>query len=252
METCFLCVPQMAVPKCKEYVEKLLPALTQAGVKRVVKVGTGNASEYEYGRRHQAAEAAIRNATLKLTVVEGGDFSTNPHWLGPCPQGAPYVLVDVFKGLSYLGGTKFRTMGNVFGFDRDGVKEPFMDLRDFGHALASCLLDAEMHEGQTYQVYSEAVAMADVARVYGELLHRNISVVDVSDDEARRMYAMEKMDPEFIDLLIDMSDEFRKGVFEPDDSWDGLEKLCPNRKPRTFRSFAEEKVNGRWKPIRLW
>ena len=255
VETCFLCIPQKLVVQAKAYVEDLLWALKKApSVKRVVKVGTGNAAKYAYGRCHQAAEQAIRNAGLKLTVVEGGDYSINPQWLGPSPPGAPYVMIDVFKVLSYLsyvGLKPFRSMGNVANFFGD-VAEPFLDLRDFGDALANCLLNAASHEGNTYKVYSDKVTMADVAQVYSEILGRKVHVLDMSDDEVRGLMTMSGFQGEMLELMMEMFARFKEGVYVPDESWDGMSKLCPGQEPRKFKDFAKEKVDSGYKPIKLW
>ena len=251
VETAFICVPQLMVNRCKEYVEELIPAWKKGGVKRVVKVGTGNAQEYAYGRKHVEAEEAIRNAEFKLTVLEGGDFSTNPTWLGPSPPGAPYVLIDLFKGLSYLsyiGLGMFRSMGNI-GNLIGTVKQPFMDLRDFAEALAVVLLDAPKHEGKLYRIYSEAVTMQDVANVYSELLGRKIHVIDLSEKEIKTLMEMSGFKGEMLELLMDMFARFHSGVYEPnDESWEGFTKLT-GKQPRTFKAFAKEKVDTGMKPI---
>jgi hypothetical protein len=255
VETCFLCIPQLLVASAEAYVKNdILPALSKAKVVRVVKVGTGNAEHYEYGRRHIAAENAIRDIGVTLTVVQGGDYSTNPQWQGPAPPGAPLVLIDFFKGLSYLsyvGLSIFRSMGNVANF-LGTVKEPFLHLSDFGEALASCLLNAKDHEGKTYKVYSDAVSMQEVADVYGSLLERKIHVLDMNDDEIRALLAMHGFKGEMVDISLEMFSQFKKGVYEPDSSWDGFQKLCPGKEPRTFKDFAAEKVNTGWKPLKLW
>jgi uncharacterized protein YbjT (DUF2867 family) len=255
VETCFLCIPQLLVASAEAYVKQdLLPALTQAKVVRMVKVGTGNAEHYEYGRRHIAAEKAIRDTGVTLTVLRGGDFSSNPQWLGPAPPGAPLVLIDVFKGLStlsYVGLSIFRSMGNLANF-LGTAKEPFLHLSDFGEALAACLLNAKDHEDKTYKVYSDVVSMQDVADVYSSLLGRKIHVLDMNDDEIRALLAMDGFKGEMADIALEMFSQFKKGVYEPDSSWDGFQKLCPGREPRRFKDFAAEKVNAGWKPLKLW
>lgn len=255
VQTCFLCIPQLVVASAEAYVKtNIIPALTRAKVVRVVKVGTGNAEHYEYGRRHIAAEKAILDIGVKLTVVQGGDYSTNPQWLGPAPPGAPFLLIDFFKTLSflsYLGLSIFRSMGNVANF-LGSVKEPFLHLSDFGEALAVVLLNARDHEGKTYKVYSEAVTMQEVADVYGDLLGRKIHVLDMNDDEIRALLAMDGLKGEMADIALEMFSQFKKGVYEPDSSWDGFQKLCPGKEPRTFKEFAAKQVNAGWKPLKLW
>lgn len=253
VETIFLCIPQMLVVESRSYVEDLIPAWKKSGIVRVVKVGTGNAKAYEYGRKHAEAEQAIRYAGLKLTVLEGGDFSTNPPWLGPSPPGISYALIDIFKGLSYLsylGLPFFRSMGNVACFYNEDTIEPFLDLRDYGEALAVVLLNATDHEGKTYHIYSDAVTPRDIANIYGELLGRKLYVVKMSDDEIKTFLAMKGIKGEFADLLIDMFKRFKEGVFEPDESWNGFAEITGKR-PRTFKDFAKEKVGSGWKPLKF-
>jgi uncharacterized protein YbjT (DUF2867 family) len=257
VETVFLCIPQLMVHKCKEYIESLLPAWKASGcVKRIVKVGTGNASAYAYGRKHMEGEQVIRDSGfLTLTVLEGGDYSTNPQWLGPAPPGAPYVLIDLFKGLSYLsyiGLKPFRSMGNVPSFFGPTVKQPFLDLRDFGEAIACVLLDPKPHDGKTYRIYSQAVSMTQVADVYSKLLGRKLHVLDMADDEIEILLGMSGMKGEMMELALEMFHRFREGVYEPnDDSWNGFTTIT-GKQPRTFEDFAKEKVDAGMKPIRFF
>lgn len=253
VETVFLCIPQLLVLESRSYVEDFIPAWKKSGVVRVVKVGTGNAKAYEYGRKHVEAEQAIRDAGFKLTVLEGGDYSTNPHWLGPFPPGAPYALIDIFKGLSYLsylGLGFFRSMGNVACFFDEDTIQPFVDLRDFGEALAVVLLNAAEHEEKTYRIYSDSVTMTDVANIYGDLLGRKLHVLKMSHDEIRVFLGMSGFKGEFADLLIDMFERFKEGVYEPDESWNGFTELTGKR-PLTFKDFAKEKVGAGLKPLKF-
>ena len=253
VETIFLCIPQLLVAGAKKYVDDLIPAWKKGGVVRVVKVGTGNPSTYEYGRRHVASEDAIRKAGLKLTVLEGGSYSTNPQWLGPSPPGAPYLLVDVFKGLSYLsyvGLGVFRSMGNVACFTKEDLEEPFVDLRDFAEALAVVLLDSKKHEGKTYRIYSEGVTPKEIAAVYGELLGRKFHVLTLSDDEISALMEMNGFKDEMLELIMDMFTNFRNGVFQTDETWNGYQEIT-GKKPRTFKDFAKEIVGAKVKPIPL-
>mmetsp|Transcript_12687 Transcript_12687/g.26998 ORF Transcript_12687/g.26998 Transcript_12687/m.26998 type:complete len:328 (+) Transcript_12687:148-1131(+) len=256
VETCFLLIPQLQVAYAKKFVEdNYLSAFKSAGVKRVVKVSTGNAEKYEYGRRHIAAEDAIREAGLNLTVFRAGDFSTNPHWLGPAPPGAPYVLIDIFKGMSYLsyvGIGMFRSMGNLGSFIGSDIDVPFMHLADFGDAIASCLMNAAEHENKTYTIYSDKVTFNDVANIYSDLLGRKIHVLEMSDDEIKGLIAMDGYKGELADICVEMFHKFREGAFMTDDTWDGFQTLCPGKTPRKFKDFAKEKVDAGFKPLKLW
>lgn len=256
VETCFLCIPQLLVASAKKFVkENYLTAFKLAGIKRVVKIGTGNAEQYEYGKRHIEAEDAIRSADFKLTVLQGGNFSTNPPWLGPAPPGAPYILIDVFKGMSYLyyvGVRMFRSMGNLASFVGTDINQPFLHLADFGDAIASCLIHAPEHENKTYKIYSDKASMNDVAKVYGDLLGRKIHVLEMSDDEMRDLLALDGMKGELADVVVEMCARFREGICEPDDTWDGFQQLCPGKTTRKFEDFAKKKVDAGFKPIKLW
>lgn len=256
VETCFLCIPQLQIASAKTFVaESYLTAFKSASIKRIVKVGTGNAEKYEYGKRHIEAEDAIREAGFKLTVLQGGDFSTNPPWLGPAPPGAPYILIDLFKGMSYLsyvGVGMFRSMGNVGSFVGTDVNQPFMHLADFGDAIASCLMNAPEHENKTYKIKSDKVSMNDVASIYSDLLGRKIHVLEMSDDEIKGLIAMNGYEGELAEVCVEMFSRFREGVYEPDDTWDGFETLCPDKATRKFKDFAKEKVDAGFKPVKLW
>ena len=253
VKTVVLIIPQLLVHQCKEYVLDLLPAWKKAGVERVIKVGTGNAEKYAYGRKHIEGEEAIRQAGFKLTVLQGGDYSSNPQWLGPSPPGAPYLLIDLFKGMSYLSKIPklgmFRSMGNVGNFFGT-VQEPFLDLRDFAAALKVVIMDpSKKHDNKVYKIYSEAVSMQQVADVYGELLGRTLHVIDLDDDEIRGLMEMSGMEGEMLDLALEMFARFREGAYEPnDDSWSDYERLT-GQKPRSFADFAKEHVQAGFKPI---
>jgi len=251
LQTSFVCIPQKSVDQGPQFVDPIATALKQAGIVRVIKVGTGVPDKYEYGRRHLKAEQLIRDKGLKLTVLQAGDISTNPHWLGPSPPGAPYALHDVFKALSYLSffGFLFRSMGTCVDMIGGG-RTPFMDLRDYGEALAVVLLDPAKHDGKTYRIVSTPhVRISDIAREYGKLLNRTIYVVNPTEEDKRMLLGMEGYKGTMADIIIEMFDRFSEGIYDYDS--DDFTKLT-GRPPRTLTDFCKEKVQANGKPISLW
>lgn len=75
--------------------------------------------------------------------------------------------------LDLVCSAAWENIANFFGTK----KEPFLDLRDFGEALAVVVLESSKHDGKTYRVYSEAVTVQEVDNVYGDLLGRKITAL---------------------------------------------------------------------------
>lgn len=256
VETAFVCVPQLLVHKAKEYIEPLSDLLVKASVRHVVKVGTGEPEKYEYGRRHLQAEQALKDKGLQLTVLNGGEFSSNPDYLGPAPTGAPYCLIDLFKGVSYLsylnGSVALKGWGNFPSLYSGDVKLAFMDLRDFADAFKVVLLDPSKHTGKVYQICSEPlVSMRDVANIYGELLGRTFHVIHVKDENERKDRLTQdfgEMERDMMEIAMDCYQVFEETGCFTGENWTGLKELT-GQHGRTFRAFAEERVRASWKPV---
>ena len=73
----------------------------------------------------------------------------------------------------------------------------------------------------------------------------------MSEAEIRALFAMDGVQGELVDILVEMFARFSEGVYQPDETWDGFTKLT-GKEPRTFEAFAKEQVDARVKPIRLF
>ena len=55
----------------------------KAKIDWVVKIGTGQAKKYKYGRRHLQAEKGLKDHGLALTVLRGGELFDQLGMAGP-------------------------------------------------------------------------------------------------------------------------------------------------------------------------
>jgi uncharacterized protein YbjT (DUF2867 family) len=255
VKTCFVCIPQLLIHVAKDTIEPIVDACKEAGVVRIIKVGSFEPEKCEYGRKHLQAEQYIHDQGLKLTVVRAGSLSSKPDFWGPGPPGAPYFLYDIFSSMSYLsriGLGIFRTMGSCASFIGD-EKLPFVDTRDYADAVLEVLLAPEAHDDKTYTIISEPhIDIKTVASVYSELIGRKISVTYVEDeDEIRAIFKMAAFGPEMTDLTVEMLTRFREGGVADIES-DDFGKLTGGKVPLTLANFAAENVSKVGRPPKLW
>ena len=192
----------------------LLARMQAAAVRRVVLLSTGavvngNLDNYVV-RFNVVSEAAVRDSGLSWTVLRPSGFSSNAlRWL---PQ--------LSKG--------------------DTVREPFADIPvavidpfDIGAVAARALTEAE-HAGHSYRITGpQALLPAERLAILGGVLGRELHLIALPDDEARR-----EMDASMPAPLVDAFFEFSRAGMYRDDRVTATTAELLGRPPRTFRDWA--------------
>jgi uncharacterized protein YbjT (DUF2867 family) len=192
----------------------LLARMADAGVRRVVLLSTGavvcgNLDNYVV-RFNVVSEAAVRDSPLSWTVLRPSGFMSNAlRWLPQLRAG-------------------------------DTVREPFADLPvavidpfDIGAVAARALTEQE-HAGRSYRLTGpQALLPAQRLAILGEALGRELQLVPLPDDEARRTMSATMAAP-----LVDALFEFSRGGTYLDNEVNDTAADLLGRPPRTFQDWA--------------
>ena len=140
-------------------------SLREAGIAHVVRIsasGADPASPLELGRRHAAAEAAIRDSGVAWTILR------------------PTFFMDNFINFA---GASVREQGTFYGASKD-QPVAYVSTRDIAEVAAEILLAPSEHAGQTYALTGpSAVRDTEVAQTLSEALGREVRYIDLSPDQ---------------------------------------------------------------------
>jgi uncharacterized protein YbjT (DUF2867 family) len=192
----------------------LLARMQAVGVRRVVLLSTGavvngNLDNYVV-RFNVVSEAAVRDCGLEWTVLRPSGFMANAlRWLPQLKEG-------------------------------DTVREPFADLPvavidplDIG-AIAARALTQPGHAGHSYRLTGpQALLPAERLGILGRALRRELRLVALSDEDARREMSASMPEP-----LVDAFFEFSRGGTYRDDEVTGTTAELLGQPPRTFDDWA--------------
>ena len=192
----------------------LLARMQAIGVRRVVLLSTGavvngNLDNYVV-RFNVVSEAAVRDSALDWTVLRPSGFMSNAlRWLPQLKEG-------------------------------DTVREPFADIPvavidpfDIG-AVAARALTEPGHAGHTYRLTGpQALLPAERLAILGRILGRELRLVALPDDDARR-----EMSASMPGRLVDAFFEFSRGGTYRDDQVTGTTAELLGQPSRTFADWA--------------
>ncbi len=87
--------------------------------------------------------------------------------------------------------------------------------RDDIAAAAAGILTASGHEGKTYYATGpQAMSATDICDAMGTAVGKTVRHQDISDDQYRAQLAADKLPPVLVDILLDVQDNVRAGVFD--------------------------------------
>jgi uncharacterized protein YbjT (DUF2867 family) len=197
----------------------LLARMADAGVRRVVLLSTGAVEGGDLDnyvvRFNVVSEAAVRDSALSWTVLRPSGFMSNAlRWLPQLRAG-------------------------------DTVREPFADLPvavidpfDIGVVAARALTEQE-HAGHSYRLTGpQALRPAERLAILGGALGRDLRLVPLLDDEARRDLSANMPAP-----IVDAFFEFSRGRTYLDDQVTDVTAELLGRSPRTFHDWAHAHAN---------
>lgn len=192
-------------------------AAKRAGVKHIVRssaLGADVDAPIALGRWHGAVEKAVANSGIAFTIVQPASFFQNY-----------FGYADTIKNQDAF----YAPLG-------DG-KVSLIDARDIA-AVAVAALTEDGHEGKKYTVTGgESLSNQDIARIFSEVLKREIKYVDVPEDAARRGMLDSKMPAWMVDAVMELNQIGKAGYVA--EVRPTVEEVTGHR-PRTFRRFAEE------------
>ena len=190
---------------------QILRAAESSGVTHVVKLSALGASDHSkswIGREHHKVEDALRQTSMKWTILRPHAFMQN--WLGDLAQSV-------------------RARGVIESPIGDG-RVPFIDTRDIAAVAAEVLLHPEAHAGKKYVLTGgEAVGFNDIAQILG------VTYKPLTMDEARARLESQGLPREQIDATLALAAYQKEGGPTAVVSNDVVRIL--GRPPRTIREF---------------
>ncbi|MFJ5592652.1 SDR family oxidoreductase [Streptomyces noursei] len=155
----------------------MLDAVRSHGVRKVVKlsaIGTGENPALRVGGWHLPGERALRAGPAAWTILRPSSFATNTlHWASAVRAGQP--------------------ISNLTGNGAQGVIDP----RDIAEVAVAALTTPD-HAGRTYTLTGpELLSTPDQVDILRKVLGRQIGIVDVPLDVAKRQMIAAGRTPEF-------------------------------------------------------
>lgn len=211
----------------------LVDAAAEAGVRHVVKVSglyPALDSPFRYGRYHGQIEGHLAASGLAWTMLRPSQFMQVYH------REVPTMLAEGAVALP-LGSARLAPV----------------DVEDVA-AAAYVAATTPGHESAVYELTGpEALTMAEVCAILGDVAGRPIRYVDVTPEEKRRRMLEAGIPEPFADDMADLF-RLRRGIApESRVSVEAFARL--GIRPTTFAEFAErsaEVFRGVAAPERLW
>lgn len=192
-------------------------AARKAGVKHIVRssaLGAGPRAPIWMGKSHGEIERMIEDSGIEWTFVQPASFFQN-----------------------YLGYANSIKNENAFYAPLGDGKISLADARDIA-AVAAAVLTETGHAGKKYHVTGgESLSNHDIARIFSDVLGREISYADVPEDAARKQM-LDAQIPEWMVNAVSELNAVRKAGY--------LAEVFPtveqatSEKPRKFAAFVEE------------
>ena len=123
-------------------------------------------------------------------------------------------------------------------------KVSFVDVRDIAAVAVQALTKNNdgRHDGKAYTITGpEAISYGDVAKILSEQVHKNISYVDISEDDARKGMKETGSDEWTINYMIELFDIIRKGYLSEVSS---VIDEVTGKRPITLSQFAKDYSNA--------
>jgi uncharacterized protein YbjT (DUF2867 family) len=213
-----VCLVTPFVPELFDYESAVIAQLRQSGVQHVVKLSVAGADQHEgitFGKMHGQLEQLIQDTGLPFTFLRPMPFMQNY---------ANFMSETIQEE-------------NAFYLPMGEGKVSVVDARDVA-AVAVKALAAPGHEGQTYTLTGpEALSNYEIAAILSEVLRREISYVDVSEQQAREAMEEASLPQWSIACLLELYRGVRAGAMDTVSR--DIEKVTGSG-PITFREFVQD------------
>jgi uncharacterized protein YbjT (DUF2867 family) len=205
-----------------ELSSKFLKEIANAGnIKHIVKLSVMGADS-EPGiigsRSHRQVEKMIEDAGIAFTFLRPNFFMQN--------------FVTFLSQSIKEQGAFYLPVG-------DG-KVSFVDVRDIAAVAVQALTNNNdgRHDGKAYNITGpEAISYGDAARILSEQVHKKISYVDISEDDARKGMKDTGSDEWTINYMIELFNIIRKGYLSQVSS---VIDEVTGKRPITLSQFAKD------------
>jgi len=205
-----------------ELSSKFLKEIGDSGnIKHIVKLSVMGADS-EPGiigsRLHRQVEKMIEDSGITFTFLRPNFFMQN--------------FVTFFSRSIKEQGAFYLPAG-------DG-KISFVDVRDIAAVAVQALTNNNdgRHNGKAYTITGpEAISYGDVARILSEQVHKKISYIDISEDDARKGMKATGSDEWTINYMIELFDIIRKGYLSQVAS---VVDDVTGKRPITLSQFAKD------------
>ena len=159
-------------PLIEEQVERskrVLDAAIDGGVEHIVRLSSRSAAwDQSSALRawHREIDDAVRTSGASWTILR------------PC---------SFFQNFIHYQAATIRSMAAII-LPQDNGLIPYIDAADIGDAAASCLLDSDAHQNQTYVLTGgRAYGAKGVAAEIGRVIGTPLSYISIEEEQARDM-----------------------------------------------------------------
>lgn len=205
-----------------ELSSKFLKEIENAGnIKHIVKLSVMGADS-EPGiigsRLHRQVEKMIEDSEIAFTFLRPNFFMQN-------------FVTFLSQSIKEQG---------AFYLPAGDGKVSFVDVRDIAAVAIQALTNNNdgRHDGKAYNITGpEAISYGDVARILSEQVHKKISYVDISEDDARKGMKDTGSDEWTINYMIELFNIIRKGYLSQVSS---VIDEVTGKRPITLSQFAKD------------
>ncbi|MGD1839789.1 MAG: NAD(P)H-binding protein [Thermonemataceae bacterium] len=220
MDTVFLLFP--AQDALLEWAKNAIEAVKKANVKHVVRssaLGADIHSDYPLLQAHGQIDTWLKESGIRYTITQPASFMQN------------YVG---FLGRSVKQGTVYTSVGEG--------KNAWIDVRDIAAVNANILQNPSDHTNKTYILTgSEAFSIHEGIGKIGQALHKEINVIDISQEEMNKTLKQYGMSEKAVQYIASFEMATKAGV---------LSKVTKDvahilsQKPRSFDAFMAENLDA--------
>lgn len=208
-------------PKMIDFTSNIVNGAKERGVEHIVKLShirtdPDDEPQINITRLHRQGEKIIEESGIPFTFL--------------CPNFFMQNFVNFYLG---------KGQSSIYLPAGDG-KVSFVDVRDIAAVAVKALTDNEegLHSGKAYTITGpQAISYGDAARILSEYIGRNISYVNISEDDARKAIIDMGMSDWHTNILLELLKLSREGYLS---SISNAVEAVTGKKPISFAQFVRD------------
>ena len=210
-------------PKMIEFTSNLVNGAKESDVKHIVKLSHIRADpndelQINITRLHRQAEKIIEDSGIPFTFLRPNFFMQN--------------FINFYLG---------KDQSSIYLPAGDG-KVSFVDVRNIAAVAVQALTANDKHNGKAYSITGpEAISYDQAAKILSEYIGRNISYVNISEDDARKAIMDMGMSGWHTNILLELLMLSKEGYLSSVSH--DVEAVTGN-KPISFAEFAKEHADA--------